>query len=285
MLATFLLCSTSLAEPLTVRVPRPESDKDPRNDYYLQLLDLALEKTRDEFGDFRVVPAKLRMTVQERGIQYLRSGDVIDVIWTMTSNERERKVRPVRVPLLKGLLGYRVLLIRGDEQPRFDKVQSLGDLQVLAAGQGAGWPDVNILEANGLHVETSPAYERLFTMLQHKRFDFFPRGITEAWMELELRPNAGLKVEDNLLLVYKAPIYFFVHPSNEALATRLHRGLMLTMQDGSFDALFKSHHLPNIKDRHLRNRRRIEISNPYLPMATPAEDDMWFQPTTSPTAP
>ena len=39
----------------------------------------------------------------------------------------------------------------------------------------------------------------------------------------------GVVIEDSILLRYKSPIYFFVHPDNDALHDRLLKGLNIAI--------------------------------------------------------
>ena len=66
---------------------------------------------------------------------------------------------PIRIPLFKGLFGYRVLLIRKQEQARFDQINTQQDLAKFLGGQGTHWPDTLILQANGLRVTTAETTE------------------------------------------------------------------------------------------------------------------------------
>jgi hypothetical protein len=47
---------------------------------------------------------------QNRALQELGRHRRLDVLWTMTSVEREQQAQPIRVPLFKGLYGWRLLL-------------------------------------------------------------------------------------------------------------------------------------------------------------------------------
>lgn len=49
----------------------------------------------------------------------LRANEVIGVLWTVTSPERERLLIPVRIPIDRGVYGWRLFLIHADAQPRF----------------------------------------------------------------------------------------------------------------------------------------------------------------------
>lgn len=147
--------------------------------------------------------------------------------------------RAVRIPLRKGILGYRIALIARDRQAEIDKIRNLGDLRKVSIGQGIGWGDVAIYEANGIKVHTA-GYENLFKMVAANRIDLFPRGISEIFPEYAARDDVipDLAVEKNLLIYYPWPYYFFFNKSNNALAKRVETGLGKMMKDGSFDALF-----------------------------------------------
>ena len=105
-----------------------------------------------------------------------------------------KRLLPIRIPIQKGILGWRVGLIRKGDQGRFAGVDTLEDLKRVRLAQGQEWPDTLILRANGIDVITAPRYEGLFKMLVSKRFDYFPRSVNEIWDELE--SHAGtLEVE------------------------------------------------------------------------------------------
>ena len=66
--------------------------------------------------------------------------------------EREQALLAIRIPLFKGLIGTRLLLINATDQPRFDQITGGAQLRVLHAGQGHDWPDTDILLHNGYAV-------------------------------------------------------------------------------------------------------------------------------------
>ncbi len=65
-------------------------------------------------------------------------------------------------------------------------------------GQGHYWNDVKVFEANGFQVEKSGRYELLFKMLLGGRFDFFSRGMVEAFVEYEERRHTNIKEKKEL---------------------------------------------------------------------------------------
>lgn len=230
------------AEKLIIRYPRPESLKDVRHMYRVELLRLALEKTASAYGEYEIVYTETQMT-QSRALIELENNGVIDIIALPSNLEREKKFLPIRIPIMKGILGYRVFIINKSQKEKFRKVKSFADLKKLKAGAGHDWADVPILEHNGIPVEKGSNYEGLFKMLAADRFDYFPRGVNEAWNEIEARKDSlhGLMIEDSLALYYPFPVYYFLNKNNTETAKRIEKGLEYSINDGSFDNLFKKY--------------------------------------------
>ena len=281
ILVVFLLSVSGLGHSgeTVVRYLTHEEFNVEENTYYKKLLLLALNKTKNDGDSVRLQPVRKDM-LQARSIQAIANSGQVDLMWTMTSIEREETLLPVRIPLLKGLIGSRVLLIRPSDQVFFNNITSLAQLQGVLAGQGHDWPDVSILRANNLPVITSSSYLGLFEMLKKGRFDYFPRGVSEIGIEFSKGLYQGLVVESSILLQYPTAFYFFVHPDNTALAERLERGLRLAIADGSFDIIFRRHlaTTTTIAFHQLHRRRIFKLHNPLLPQLTPInEPALWFQ--------
>ena len=273
----WLFALEGVGETLVVRLPGRESADDPRLAYFDELLDLALGKTEPSDGPYRIEKSRLAMLTHGRGSEFLKRGGRIDVIYTMTSIEREREFLPVRIPLLKGLLGHRIFIIRKQDEARFAAIGKLEELRKFKAGQGHRWPDVEILEANGIAVEVGRSYGGLFEMLERGRFDFFPRGVTEAHGEAALHADQGLVVEQTLMLVYPTAMYFFVNRENTSLAGRIERGLRQALADGSFDRVFDKHNASLLERARMHTRRVFHLQNPILPAETPlGEANLWY---------
>lgn len=276
----WLLCLPCLAlAELRVVYPIPESPNDRRFDDVLEILQSALAATEDDYGPFRLEPARQAMT-SLRYSQELMARRMPNVIWTSTSPDREAALRPIRIPLRKGLLSYRLGFIHAEQQALFDRIHSLTDLQPLTLVQGIGWGDILIYEENDIKVQTAP-YESLFYMITTGRADYFPRGVGEIFQEYETRRDEipGLAVESDLLLYYPWPYYFFVHKDDDLLAERLETGLRRLITDGTFDEIFWRYNGNSIERAQLDRRRVIELDNHLLPEATPLDDDsLWYRP-------
>lgn len=269
------------AEPLQVVVQGPESAGDNRNDYYWEVLQAALEKTRGQWGDYRLtIGANMNGL---RAVEELQQGN-LNLVLRSTSLELERTFRPVRIPLDKGLRGYRVFLIRRQLQSRLDQVRTLDDLKRFSIGQHAAWNDVDVLEKNGFKVVKGGKYDGLFGMLANGRFDLFSRSVIEVGDELRSQQARypDLVVERKLLLYYPLAPYLFVRrdAGGEQLAQRVEAGLHSMLKDGSFDKMFNVLKAPIEQEFNLAGRRLLRISNPLLSPETPLRNsDLWFTPS------
>lgn len=257
----------------SVRYPRSFSGYEQRDRYALALLQLALDKAQ---SPLLITPSANSMA-QDRALAELELGRNVDVVWSMTSVEREAKLLPVRISIDKGLMGWRVALLGKNQGQLLQNIHSLDDLQQLHAGQGHDWPDRKILEFNGLPVETSANYQGLFHMLAAGRFDYFPRSLLEVWREADSYRQLGLQVDSHIILHYPTTAYFFVSPDNPQLAETLRVGLERALADGSFDRLFFAYYGALLQQTKLSQRQIFELSNPLLPAETPLNrPELWL---------
>ena len=131
-LALALLLVAQSATAQVVRFPRPEFEGDRRFEYATQLLKLALSKMGPEY---RVELADVPMN-QERQILELEAGRLIDVAPMPTSAEREARLLAVYIPINRGVLGWRLGLVRKGDAARFASIDSLDDLKEVRVAQG-----------------------------------------------------------------------------------------------------------------------------------------------------
>lgn len=113
-----------------------------------------------------------------------KSSPKLTVMIRETNLSYEKFLIPVRIPIDKNLIGYRVLLIEKDEQPRLAKVKTLGELRKFTMGQVENWGDIEILEHSGFKVKTEARYDDLFKSLDAGKFKVFPRSL-KLWMSIE----------------------------------------------------------------------------------------------------
>jgi hypothetical protein len=236
-------------------LPPIEKSSEKTGSFFPRVLELALNKTISTHGPYQISNYPFQLT-NSRFISELSRNGAINLMWTMTDPEREKKLVPIKVSLLKDLNSYRIFLIRQNDVARFNQIKTLDDLRKFRAGQGKSWPDTIVLQNNRLPVVTSVHYELLFEMLVANRFDYFPRGLYEIWDEYEIHKNKGLVIDSNIILYYQAPIYFFTNKENKALAERIEIGLKMAIADGSFDQLFYSYKGFKIGEETLKSQSR-----------------------------
>lgn len=276
LLLTFLLALGTTAQAAG-KVIRVNEYSDPNAAYAIEMLRLAISHIDTPY---QVEISKDDLT-QARVNEEIRNGGRLDMGWTSFDAETEASVLPIRIPLFKGLLGYRILIIHKNDQAKFDRVKTLEDLKKLKFGQGRTWADTRILEANGFNIIKTNKYPGLFHMLEGGRFDGFPRGVHEPFGELVLRPELELTVEKNLMIAYKMPFYLFVSQNNPELARDIETGLNRAIADGSFDRVFRN--APSVRDvlqkANMKERKVFYIDNPLLSKETPLHrSELWFDP-------
>lgn len=265
------------AESVRVWLPRHMSYADPQLPYVRRLVLLALARAG---VDGNVQLMNLEMYQGRSLIELARGNSPFDVMWTMTDRERESSgALPVRIPIDRGLMGWRVLLVRRADLPAWARLRGLAELKQRVAGQGHDWPDTAILRANGLQVSTSSGYDALFRMLASGRFDYFPRAVFEVDAELAGGRHRELAVVPNLMLHYPAAAYLFVSPRRPELAELLRAGLEKAVAEGSLQQLHLAHFGALIKAHPVSRERVLKLQNPLLPPQTPLHRrELWLQP-------
>lgn len=283
-----LLMSAALnANPMLYRYHIPESAQDHRYDYHWALLKLALEQTSEQYGDYQLEPAPLVMS-ESRQFQAL-GGPLLSVMISPADIENEKRFLPVRIPLDKGLIGYRVLLIRKERQAEFSRINNLEQLRKLTVGQGRDWRDVRVWQDNGFEVVQGSNYNGLFQMLLSGRFDFFSRSIVEVQDELAQRRQQmpDLAIEKSILIYYPWPFYFYFARTDagQKLADRVQVGLMKVFNDPVlFDPLFNRFNGATLAQLNLQERHVFYLENPFLSAETPLQNpELWLDPFNRPS--
>lgn len=271
-----LLAMAAQAATWTLTYPRPLNEDDMRAEYPVALLTLALDKTG---VTYELAPSD-RILLQGKALRQLRENREVNVVWSMTDKQREKDLLPIRIPIAKGLIGLRVFVINQRQKSAFSGLDSAQDMLKLSAIQGEEWPDTKILQSNGFNVVTIKEYEAGYDSLSHNRGDFFPRSVIEVLTELrENGRDPAIQLEQNYALYYPSAMYFFVNRGNPILARLIETGLRKAIEDGSFDALFMSHHQETLETLNIPSRRVFRLENPLLPDKTPISDKaLWYRP-------
>ncbi|SDH37808.1 hypothetical protein [Roseospirillum parvum] len=286
VLAACLIAGSTLLAPATaetvVRFPGPQSQDDSRDAFLHDILRLALARTEAAHGPGRLELNPQRLS-RNRVINLLLAGEQLNVAVAPADKALDDQFPSVRIPVFRGLLGYRVSLIRAESQDAFAKVENLQDLRQFRAGLLADWGIAKVFQHNDLPVVSASLdnYELLFDMLAAGRFDYFSRGVLEILPEFETHgprlPN--LTVEQALLIRAPLPLFFYVSPNHEALAQRLEDGMEALIADGTYHARWRDTFGGLLKQLNIEARRVIELDNPTLPEGVPVERaELWLDP-------
>ncbi|MEX6502952.1 substrate-binding periplasmic protein [Pseudomonas zhanjiangensis] len=270
-----LFAGVAWAEP-DLRVCQHQAEK---YAYRIELSNLLLARTAERYGPRRIQPSSTPDPTQERCLELLRDGQV-DLAYVPPTEARLRDFRMLPVDLHKGMLGYRVLLIHQADAVRFARVNSLADLRQLRGGFGSQWGDFALFARNRLPVVGMANPDNLLPMLARRRFDYYHRGLHEAWRELEAQAERypQLMVEPHLALVYNLPVYFTFKREDEALQRRFAEGLAMIEADGSFRALFLRHFGDLVERARLDQRTLIPIDYPTPAGLPPRDTRLWLNP-------
>lgn len=263
----------SVAHARTVIFALPYDSSNVMQDYHVLLLQKALSYSAKPYY---LQPAAETMP-QSRVLKEInQQTGIVDVFWSMTSVEREKMLKPIRVPLSRGLLGWRLLLV--NEDVAFLSTQR--NKQNTLFVQGHDWPDSQILKANGYKVLTANDYHSLFTMVEKGRVNALPRSVIEIDDE---HKNIAKKlfIAPDLMLYYPTAEYFFVSNNDTKLAAAIEHGLAEMNKDGSFNALFEQQYGAVLKQLAQQKRKVLKLHNPLLPTATPLDKPEYWQPLPS----
>jgi len=270
--------STSGSDAAVLRIRYPHNDSpDAVYAHRLEYIEALLELVLSQSGEpYTLLPVPTQTVTGNRNSRHLLSG-YYDVNWVHTNIQREKALRPVRIPLFKGVTGWRVLLIHSNDQARFSAIDTLAQLKALRAGQGHDWPDTPLLASHSFSMQTSVSRDSLISMLAGQRIDYFPRSVVEVFDELEMYQHENIALEQTLALMYLTAQYFFVAPDNQRLADVLRTGLEATIANGDFDDLFNRFYGDSVARAQLSRRQVFRLTNPLLPRETPLDrPELWL---------
>lgn len=268
------------SEIMTITYRGPESENDKRMEYPLALLTEALDITKSEYGDYKLVPS-IRMNSKRA-----QTPEVIDkienyIVEASVSNKIEDELLSVKIPTTKGLYGYRLLLIDSHKQSLFKNIKNIEGLKNIKFGQGSKWLDTKILNSAGLDVVTGLNYKGLLKMLMSGRFDAFPRGVNEIFKEISTNRSeyVNLVAEDSICIYYPLPKFFYTSKKSLLLNERVSKGLSLMLDNGTFDKIWVDFNNKYIVAAKLNERTIIRLENNFLSDIVPLNDPKyWYVP-------
>lgn len=243
--------------------------------YVFELLKYALQSSNN--GDAYELEFNAKKMKKQRAMIELSNQQNIDIISTATTVDNEAKFLAVRIPIYKGILGWRIPLINSAYPNLFERINTLQEFKELSLGLASHWPEVDIFKYNNIKVVESSNYPGLYSMLHQQRFDYFPRTVMRIQKDYENYKHLDLHIDEHTLLYYPYAFYFFVHKENHSLANDIKEGLEVAIQDGTFDAMFMDHYGSVVRQIKSENRKGFELINPTLPIQTPLKrKELWI---------
>ena len=245
-----------------------------------KIIELALEQTEDLYGKSTLIRSP--SMEQAEAFKQLAQAKQLDLLSAATSKELEQDFISIHFPLLKGLLGHRICLIRKGDQALFNNIKTAYDFRQrgIKVCQGEAWPDTKVLARNGFLLRKSPMYQYLFTMLIEKKCDCFLRGAQEISSEYKAYKNI-LDIEQNLVVHYTQPGLLYLNKNNAVLAARIELGLLRALDNGSYEQLFQELLADSLNELSLDERHYIKLNNPFLPTSVrqvESNETLWFKP-------
>lgn len=183
--------------------------------------------------------------------------------------EAQERVAAIRIPMERGLLGYRICLVRGAAPDMLADVKTAGDLRRFTVGQGLGWADIDVYRLAGIPVAEAPfaAPTDPLRALAAGNFDLLPLGFSEYEDFLNKYDGAayGIVADRNIVIRYPWYRYVWVSrtaPDADILLPGLRKGLEMMAKDGSFIRMFEQSK-GRIALDSLKGRTVIDLQSPY----------------------
>lgn len=273
-----LLFSNNLYAIDVIKANIGESTLDKRIHFKNEVLKTALNITREEFGDYRIEAHNYYMNAK-RGFMDLTIGKTINVYFALTQSKWEEQAVAIRIPVRRGLISYRLLIINKKDAKEFSTISTLDELKEKRAGVNNGWTTYSIMEEQNFNIVDVDDYDGMFNMLSVNRFDYLLRGVNEVFEEVDLRSeyNSDLMIEPNLAIYIPSVTYVFVSKREPRIARRLQRGLELMSTNGELKRIFDTFYADSLRKAKLDKRKILYVENPNLPATAPLNiDHLWF---------
>jgi ABC-type amino acid transport substrate-binding protein len=262
-----------------IRINKGQIRGDEKHRYKIEIIETAMNLTAPEFGPYKIITQGPSTSIQ-RAILEIKSGKTINTYFAVTTNEWEQNTNAIKIPIRRGILNFRLLMINKEKLSLFEKITTIKELKKLKVGLRSGWATTRQLKNQGFNVVETSSYNGLFNMLSSGRIDYIPRGINEIYQELELFKDKlpNLMVEPKISLRTPTPFYIFVSPNQTRLAERLEVGLEMMVKNKDLLKIFINRYSQFLEKADLHKRLLINIKNKELPSGTPLKrKELWFE--------
>lgn len=264
LLSLWLFAHSASAE-FVVTYRGPESPDDNREHYNTQLIKLALDKSTDRFGPYRMQSSPSMNRQRQIYAMSVNMYPNLLVEEAYEDNSIYHNLRHINFPIDLGVTGYRICFVAQALKKQVAGHRSLDELRQYTIAQGSNWKDVKILRANNFSVQEINNYDSIFKMTAAGRVDLFCRGINELPVEVKsFKHINGLVYDESFALIYPLPRFFYTHADNTRLIERMEYGFNKAWQDGSLRALWLKYNRANIEASGIKRRKLYYLDNPFI---------------------
>ncbi|MFP5222456.1 MAG: hypothetical protein ACLGSA_09210 [Acidobacteriota bacterium] len=194
--------------------------------------------------------------------------------------ENQGYVKPLKVPLDRGLLGYRICLVRDEDADLLQNVRNADDLKRIRIGQGASWGDIKVYQEAGIEVVEAPfsSVSDPMKALASRYYDALPLGVDEYRFFLQSyhKEAPGITADRHIAISYPWNRYVWISTvakDSKLLQESLDKGFEIIAANGQFEAIYAK-----FKDaeprKQLMGRRIIRLQNAH---STPEDVDPRFR--------
>lgn len=275
-----VLCFYGLAPVLAQGViyyPRPLVTESPQGTYALKIIQLALDKTAQEYRPLTVRYSPMPLS-HEEAKQALDQGD-IDVAMLAGTNAYDQRYAHVPFPVDRGLFGLRVGFIKREHRNLFENVKSIEELQNYSLCIVPSWALSDVFQHSNLSLHSEQDYPAVFGALDNGFCQYLSRSVFEALPEFGLWSEQleGLAIEPHLVLRMPLAGYFYTSKENTALARRLEIGLLRAFEDGSFLKIFDDEFAVSLQSLRILSRRVLQLNAPERHEGAPSRySPLWY---------
>lgn len=261
-----------------VKTTSSSSKLDVRDLYNNEIIEQALSHSVDKYGSYKIIKKPISM-INTTNFYELSRGKVINLVMSAATPDKDHLAIPIRIPIRRGILNYRLLVVNKDKVDLFKKVTTRSQLESFTAGIHSNSATGEVMDILGFNIIERSSYDGMFKQLSLGRFDYIPRGVHEAYDELELRKGTidNLVIEPNLAIYMPMPYYIYVSPAFPRLAERLEYGLEKMIESQQIKKIFNRYYGADIERANLAKRTIIDIGNPFLSPKTPfSRKELWI---------
>ena len=222
-------------------------------DYAQHLLSLILNRTDAQYGRYRLSPPHTPSTTSKAAIQQVLDRKM-DIIVLPSHAAYEQQLKPIRIPICKGLLSYHFIQAQANAASDID-VAALSKKR-FRLGSESPWQQVLI--DHQLQTGQDQVDYELLHIARHM--------------------HEPTRIHPGQLVHIKQAYYFYTHPDATLLHERIQVGLEKCLYDGSFERSFQLHWQKIIQAAALDKRNIITLKNTQLPAKTPTgQSHLWYE--------